>query len=490
MGRGKIQELFSSSHTVGGIHADAIVRPKKRAARKKRYAAGEPVDDKAPTRRANPGELDAPKQVGLVDALAGFFHRVYGQQAPAQKPKQATPAPRVEKVVEPPRSPSIPDQLRHHFRFAKEVTPHQGKKLSVYVIYRNGKPVSTTSMLDHHQSFSIPDGHRFVLHSTWENGKPIVGKEQVEKFQRIYNHDRKRRYAAQPQRPVAPTFYSQAERVLNDRKTPVRATPEQFRNILLKQGVKPEEMEWGGLLDHLTNAKGLVTRDELLNTLKHNDVQLHEVMRGGSEPEEPDIHWHERGWETEEDPGYEDEETGEWVYPDNEDAPIYRDLHVGDYPARGSNTYRVHYDHDAGNLYITDPDGNEVPHDYEPNSIGGSSRRGSIGNAELYAEQAILDHHKVKSIQNNFDGPTVHHNPELQLPGADQDTYRELLLTLPNRAKPVRAEATPIGYQVYDSNGDAYGTYSARSPEEALQRAREVGRADSHDKSATFQHGH
>ena len=75
-----------------------------------------------------------------------------------------------------------------------------------------------------------------------------------------------------------PIFYSQLQKTLEE-KMPNKASPEQVRGIV--KTLKPEEIEWSGLNDFL-NGKSSVSKQELLNHLKENEVQVEEVVKGGN----------------------------------------------------------------------------------------------------------------------------------------------------------------------------------------------------------------
>lgn len=76
----------------------------------------------------------------------------------------------------------------------------------------------------------------------------------------------------------ASTFYSKAERVVTE-KMGNRAPSEGVSAMLLKNGVKPEEMKWSGL-DELLKSKQVVTKDDILRHLAENNVQVEEVVKG------------------------------------------------------------------------------------------------------------------------------------------------------------------------------------------------------------------
>ncbi len=80
---------------------------------------------------------------------------------------------------------------------------------------------------------------------------------------------------------AAPTsiWYSQLERSLVGLKQE-KMTADQMRAMLVKSGVKPDEMKWTGLDDYLT-AHPKATRQEALDYVRANRVDVQEVMKGG-----------------------------------------------------------------------------------------------------------------------------------------------------------------------------------------------------------------
>ena len=62
---------------------------------------------------------------------------------------------------------------------------------------------------------------------------------------------------------------------------PNRATPEQIKGILSKGAVKEEELKWADL-DGFLEGKQKVTKQEALDYLRQNDVQVEEVMPSGN----------------------------------------------------------------------------------------------------------------------------------------------------------------------------------------------------------------
>lgn len=73
-------------------------------------------------------------------------------------------------------------------------------------------------------------------------------------------------------------FYSHAEQVIKD-KLPNVAHPDHVRKTLHNAGVKPEEMKWSGLDEHLGSATGPVRKEDLLNTVRTKCVKINEVVK-------------------------------------------------------------------------------------------------------------------------------------------------------------------------------------------------------------------
>ena len=74
-------------------------------------------------------------------------------------------------------------------------------------------------------------------------------------------------------------FYSKAEEVTNQLKQN-KGTGQQYRQQLLKAGVKPDEIEWLGL-DDVFN-KGKITKQEIQDQINANRIELDEVELSGS----------------------------------------------------------------------------------------------------------------------------------------------------------------------------------------------------------------
>lgn len=86
-----------------------------------------------------------------------------------------------------------------------------------------------------------------------------------------------------PQIESSPTFFSQLSRVLES-KLPNAGTAEQFRtmvNAWAKKGeFKADELKWSGLDDFLAGKEGKLTKQDVLDYLKANQVEIKEVTKG------------------------------------------------------------------------------------------------------------------------------------------------------------------------------------------------------------------
>ena len=98
--------------------------------------------------------------------------------------------------------------------------------------------------------------------------------QEFRAFVRGYNDP-----TAKAQFSAAPTFYSQTEKVL-EQKMPNKALAAQITGILSpNNGVKPDELKWLGMDDFL-KTKSTFTKAEVMDFVKSNEVQVEETMRG------------------------------------------------------------------------------------------------------------------------------------------------------------------------------------------------------------------
>lgn len=91
-------------------------------------------------------------------------------------------------------------------------------------------------------------------------------------------------YSLKPSEPSdknAPAFFSHLRKTI-DQKMPNAAPPDQIRGILKGAGVKEEEMKWSDI-DGLLEGKTKVSKADVIKHLEENQVQVQEVVKGGSQ---------------------------------------------------------------------------------------------------------------------------------------------------------------------------------------------------------------
>ena len=82
------------------------------------------------------------------------------------------------------------------------------------------------------------------------------------------------------QREHAPIFYSAVARTIDNAKQ-AKASPDQWlATIKNTPGVKPEELEWLGLNDWLKQQKGSVTKEQIADYVRANQIEVREVEKG------------------------------------------------------------------------------------------------------------------------------------------------------------------------------------------------------------------
>jgi hypothetical protein len=79
-------------------------------------------------------------------------------------------------------------------------------------------------------------------------------------------------------------FYSAVEHAVNT-VGPAKASPEQWLGTIKNTpGVKQEELQWTGLEDWLKQQKGPVTKDQVQDYIKNNQIELQTVQKGAADP--------------------------------------------------------------------------------------------------------------------------------------------------------------------------------------------------------------
>lgn len=76
-----------------------------------------------------------------------------------------------------------------------------------------------------------------------------------------------------------PGFYSKLERIIKE-KMPNRAAVQDVKNIIMKGGVKAEEIEVSGIEKWLEKQGKAVTKDDVVKYVQENQVQVREVIKG------------------------------------------------------------------------------------------------------------------------------------------------------------------------------------------------------------------
>lgn len=125
----------------------------------------------------------------------------------------------------------------------------------------------------------------------------------------------------EPQYRLAPTWYSSLQRTIDTwgfirkgklNKLPDYAPVEQVKVLLNEPGVKADEIKWTGLDDWLKGKMGKVSKTEVMEFLKQNEVRVEEVAKGGPS-----------GFKTRMGPLTTDTKFAQWQLPGGEN---YREL--------------------------------------------------------------------------------------------------------------------------------------------------------------------
>jgi len=118
--------------------------------------------------------------------------------------------------------------------------------------------------------------------SIWELVSTLNGEIQQinERFSQKYgwgNPGKFQKIQGEKSYRIAPTFYSQAKRVSQE-KFPNKLASQSVENWLKKNQVKPEEIEWLDI-KALTEGKKHVTREELLDWINAHEIVVTDVMK-------------------------------------------------------------------------------------------------------------------------------------------------------------------------------------------------------------------
>ena len=245
-----------------------------------------------------------------------------------------------------------------------------------------------------------------------------------------------------PQRP----FYSALTRGVEAIPQP-RAPAQQWASIIdnaRSKGVKQEEIDWSGVKDWLGEQKGPVSKADLLQYLRENEVQLQEVKHGSSRDE------------TAPDQQAQDEHAEEFE-------------HINDAIRRNDEVL---------NKSRRDP---RYEYQYEKASLLDKRLR----NEREALHGRMVDETMARSGESGK--PTKF--SQYKLPGGEN--YRELLMTMPERAPelPEGYSVKPFqnGFAVFDKTGDevAWAPTRGGALANAAPSLKRVG-----NSSPTFRSGH
>lgn len=194
-------------------------------------------------------------------------------------------------------------------------------------------------------------------------------------------------------------FFSRVEQVASGNKIPNRGTGEQMLATIAKQpGVKQEEIAWLGLEDFLRGKKQ-VTKDELVEFIRENDVQLEETMLTETPPDD------------------------------------IRDELISDFVDQESDQYQILYDEDEKSYLTYDPNG-EPMYMFGGDLVKHADPDGAMDDLKFKIEESanrMTDGELMQRLgrENVYQEGQPARYQEYQLPGAEPGSYRELLLRLP-----------------------------------------------------------
>ncbi len=194
-------------------------------------------------------------------------------------------------------------------------------------------------------------------------------------------------------------FFSRVEQVASGNKIPNRGTGEQMLATIAKQpGVKQEEIAWLGLEDFLRGKKQ-VTKDELVEFIRENDVQLEETMLTETPPDD------------------------------------VRDELISDFVDQESDQYQILYDEDEKSYLTYDPNG-EPMYVFGGELVKHADPDGAMDDLKFKIEESANRMTEGELMQqlgreNVYQEGQPARYQEYQLPGAEPGSYRELLLRLP-----------------------------------------------------------
>ncbi len=236
-------------------------------------------------------------------------------------------------------------------------------------------------------------------------------------------------------RAPAPPFFSALTKSVDDLKLS-KAHPSQWLGTLKGlPGVKEEELAWSGVREWLADQKGLVTKEQVLDHLRSNEVQIQDITHG-----------------TPRDEVRPDEQAG------REHGPEWDRLvaEIQDVRGKYERAYRSGNSEEYANLQKQDRD--------------------------LQARQDALHARMIDETmkrQGLSGKPAKFSNPNYQTPGGEN--YREMLLTMPTR------ELTN-GALAKEMFGKEWNDLSSAQTNAVIDEMRRRGEAPNQQKNFTAGH--
>ena len=282
-----------------------------------------------------------------------------------------------------------------------------------------------------------------------------------------YGKSRARYMPGQPQASVRPPvddlgFYSRVAEVAASDKIPNRGSGDQMLATIKKQpGVKEEELKWLGLEDYLRGKKQ-VTKQELTDFIRENDIQLEETILSGDRYDsyDPDKKTSPARYGEYQLPGAEDGSYKEMLLRMPKKYMTFEEYATASGQELGSFFARKDYDAYLKDLRPQYGDSHPVnprwvnfrsSHFDEPNVLAHvrfNDRTGPNGEKILFVEELQSDWHK-EGRESGYAG-------EAGKPKAS-----------------ILESNTGESFSLYDSSDDLVGRFSTR--EEAAERAVSLG---------------
>jgi hypothetical protein len=167
------------------------------------------------------------------------------------------------------------DEMEQDARDARLLAPGQTLEQAINAFKRRGKRPTLTEFIGQAQREL---DHEYEVYGPPKEGlKTAPGREEVVPFEgrEEYGSVKESGPAYNPEGAI---FYSQLQKTL-DQKMPANAPADQVRNILKGGAVKQDEIDWSGIEDFL-KGKTKVSKAELLDFLRGNEVKVQEVVKG------------------------------------------------------------------------------------------------------------------------------------------------------------------------------------------------------------------